>query len=165
MERPEVYFVGICKKCACPVIEKEIQLIPNKFYFNTCLNELCEEYGWKESLVNQPPDRYYKVLGILNSDLLVNCINDVKNLIKNQKENKIDLVKTIEGVDDYFEGEYHRIVKLVEKDVIPKDAQYQDYDGLSYFDHCYVDQRGSSDDFHGNVYFHIIGDMYLEVEY
>ena len=95
----------------------------------------------------------------------LDIVKSIESDVEYFKGNR-DLVKSVEAVGEYFEGEYHRIIKLVKKDIISKNAQYQNYDdGLSYFDHCYVDQKGSNDDFHGEIYFHITDDLYLEVEY
>jgi len=78
----------------------------------------------------------------------------------------MDIREVITALDDFFEGEYYFIGKIVSKDVVKGQKQLEECQPA--FEHCFVYQHGPSfggDEYHGLVYFYIEDGDYLAVEY
>lgn len=78
----------------------------------------------------------------------------------------MDIKTAIDGVAEFFDGDFFIIKSVVDVSQVRGDRE--DDDCVPAFDHCFVDQGGggiTGDDFHGTVYFHIGAAEYLAVEY
>lgn len=78
----------------------------------------------------------------------------------------MDLKIALQGVAEFFDGDFFLIKSIVDESRVSGD--HQDDECRPQFDHCVVDQDGggiTGDDFHGYVYFHIGNREYLMVEY
>lgn len=77
-----------------------------------------------------------------------------------------DLKTALDGVQNFFDGEYFHIGKIM--DFCQVRGQRQDEDCPPEFDHCFVDQGDggiTGDDFHGTAFFHLGAGQYLTAEY
>ena len=77
-----------------------------------------------------------------------------------------DLKTALHGVQNFFDGDYFHIDKIVDASQVR--GQRQEEDCSPEFDHCFVDQSGggiSGDDYHGTVFFHLGDGQYLTAEY
>ena len=80
----------------------------------------------------------------------------------------MDLEKAVNGVAEFFDGDYFRIGRVVDRKKVPAGAQRLTDECRPAFNHCFVNQGGggfTGDDFHGTVYFYIGGAKYLSVAY
>lgn len=72
--------------------------------------------------------------------------------------------KVVEGIEEYFEGEYFCIGRVVDKEKVKGDEQ----DPSKAFSKIFVDQGGggmTGDDFHGTAYFHLGKGRYATASY
>lgn len=77
-----------------------------------------------------------------------------------------DLKTALDGVKNFFDGEYFHIDEIVDASQVC--GQKQEEECQPEFDHCFVNQSGggiTGDDYHGTVFFHVGAGQYLTVRY
>ena len=84
----------------------------------------------------------------------------------------MDYEKVVDGIEEFFEGEYHWIGKTVDESQVRGEPQHDPDSGGSKafapFDKVFVEQDGggmTGDDFHGTAFFHIGGGRYATATY